>query len=68
MHSRAAAGKLWNDEDFASMKMDEYCKDLKESVDAPPTQVRHVRLWMESWETHVKGPVEDFHLKEHLER
>ncbi len=68
MYNRAAAGKLWNNEDCASMKMDEYFKDLKESVDAPPTQVRHVRLWMESWETHVKGPVEDFDLKEHLER
>jgi hypothetical protein len=67
MQNRAAAGKLWDNNDFASMKMDEYCKDLQESVDAPDTPVRHVRLWMESWETHVNGPHEDVHLKERLE-
>ena len=68
MRNRAAAGKLWDDNDFASMKMDEYCKDLQESVDAEDTQVRHVRLWMESWEKHVNGPNEDVQLKECLER
>ena len=68
MRNRAAAGKLWDDNDFASMKMDEYCKDLQESVDAEDTQVRHVCLWMESWETHVNGPNEDVQLKERLER
>jgi len=26
------AGKLWDDNDFASMKMDEYCKDLEARV------------------------------------
>ena len=30
--------------------------------------MRHVRLWMESWETHVNGPNEDVQLKERLER
>ena len=68
MYNRASAGKLWDDNDFASMKMDEYCKDLQESVDAEPTRVRHVRLWMESWETHANGPNEDVQLKERLER
>ena len=28
----SAAGKLWDDNDFASMKMDEYCKDLEARV------------------------------------
>jgi hypothetical protein len=30
----AAAGKLWKDEDFASMKMDPFCKEIKESLQA----------------------------------
>jgi hypothetical protein len=67
MHNRAAAGKLWDNNDFSSMKMDEYCKDLQESVDAVATPVRHVRIWTESWETHVNGLHEDVHLKERLE-
>jgi len=28
----STAGKLWDDDDFASMKMDEYCKDLEARV------------------------------------
>jgi hypothetical protein len=47
MKNRATAGKLWDDEDFATMKMDEYSKDIRESLKADnitPTLVRHVRL------------------------
>jgi len=32
MTKLAAAGKLWEDEDFASMKMDPFCKEIKESL------------------------------------
>jgi len=49
----SAAGKLGNDTDFASMKMDEYCKDLEAKVgdvDEPMTPTRVVRLWKERWE------------------
>ena len=49
-------------------ELKEYCKDLQESVDAEDKKARHVRLWMESWETHVNGPNEDVQLKERLER
>jgi hypothetical protein len=39
MKNRATAGKLWEDEDFASMKMDEYCKDIRESLEAEAYQI-----------------------------
>ena len=49
----STAGKLCDDNDFASMKMDEYCKDLESrvgDVDEPMTPTRIVRLWQERWE------------------
>ena len=44
MKNRATAGKLWEDKDLITMKMDEYCKDIQESLEAEATciQVRHV--------------------------
>jgi hypothetical protein len=42
MNNRATAGKLWDDDNFASMKMDEYCRDIRESLEAEVTQTRHV--------------------------
>ncbi len=59
--------KLWDDDDFTSMKMDEYCKDIKEYLEAKYTQTRHVRLWKEHRETHINGPNEDAQQKEHLQ-
>jgi len=44
---------LWDDTNFASMKMDEYCKDLEAKVgdvDEPMISTRVVRLWKERWE------------------
>jgi hypothetical protein len=51
MTKLAAAGKLWEDEDFASMKMDPFCKEIKESLQAEQTEkaVRILRLWQERW-------------------
>jgi len=49
----SVAGKLWDDNNFASMKMDEYCKDLEArvgDVDKPMIPMRVVRLWQERWE------------------
>jgi hypothetical protein len=46
----SAAGKLWDDTNFAYMKMDEYCKDLEEKVgdvDKPMIPTRVIRLWKE---------------------
>ena len=28
------AGKLWDDNDFERMKMDQYCKEIKDSLDS----------------------------------
>jgi hypothetical protein len=52
MTKLAVAGKLWEDEDFASMKMDPFCKEIKESLKAEQTdkKVRVLRLWQERWE------------------
>jgi hypothetical protein len=49
MTKLAVAGKLWEDEDFALMKMDPFCKVIKESLQAEQTEkeVRILRLWQE---------------------
>jgi hypothetical protein len=47
----SSAGKLWDDDDFESMKMDEYCKEIRESVDKEEIPVQIVRLWQERWKT-----------------
>jgi len=64
----AAAGKLWEDEDFASMKMDLFCKEIKESLQAEQTQkeVRILRLWQERWELEKIGPNGDSILEARL--
>ncbi len=61
MTKLAAAGKLWEDEDFASMKMDPFCKEIKESLQAEQTEkeVRILRLWQERWELEKIGPNDD---------
>ena len=58
MTKLAAAGKLWEDDDFASMKMDPFCKEIKESLEAEQTEkeVRILRLWQERWELEKIGP------------
>jgi hypothetical protein len=45
----SSAGKLWDDDNFASMKMDEYCKEIRESVHKEEVPVWIVRLWQERW-------------------
>ncbi len=68
MTKLAVAGKLWEDEDFASMKMDPFCKDIKESLQAEQTkkEVRILRLWQERWELEKIGPNGDLILEAHL--
>jgi len=66
----SVAGKLWEDEDFESMKMDEYCREIRDSLNddnsaedtlAPATvaPVRILRLWRETWEKKKIGPKGD---------
>jgi hypothetical protein len=66
INNRATAGKLWDDGDFETMKMDLYCKDIQEDLQAEAIPMRHVRLWRECWEVHVNGPNKDARLKECL--
>ena len=52
----STAGKLWDDEDFESMKMDAFCKEIRDSLDEEVVEeqdeqpVRIFRLWKEKWE------------------
>ena len=48
----SSAGKLWDDKDFASMKMDHYCKEITDSLETNDERepLRIVRLWEETWE------------------
>ena len=48
----SAAGKMWTDEDFECCKMDAFCKDIKDSVEAQKegSSVRNFLAWKETWE------------------
>ena len=48
----SSAGKLWDDSDFASMKMDPYYKEISDLLETNDKEqpVRIVRLWEETWE------------------
>jgi hypothetical protein len=66
MTKLAVAGKLWDDQDFASMKMDTFCKEIKESLQDQQTEppvVRILRLWQEKWELKKIGPNGDLILE-----
>jgi hypothetical protein len=45
----SSAGKLWDDENFSSMKMDPICKKIEESLEKEDNEqpVRVIRLWHE---------------------
>jgi hypothetical protein len=65
------AGKLWDDNDFASMKMDHFCKEIRDSVDNNEQDdeeqpVRILRLWQEKWERKKVGPRGDTILEARL--
>jgi hypothetical protein len=64
----AVAGKLWDNEDFALMKMDLFCKEIKKSLQAEQNEkeVRILRLWQERWELEKIGPNVDSILEARL--
>jgi hypothetical protein len=68
MSKLSAAGMLWEDEDFASMKMDTFCKEIKESLNVEETEqpVRVLRLWQERWELNKVRPQCDLILEARL--
>jgi hypothetical protein len=49
----SSAGKLWEENDFKSLKMDEYCKERWQLLDgADERPARMFRNWQETWENH----------------
>jgi hypothetical protein len=55
---------------FPPTKVNEYCKDIRESLEAEATniEIRHVRNWRERWEIHVDGQREHAKLKDRLQK
>ena len=52
-HKLSSAGKLWEEDDFKTMKMDLYCKDTWQALDVQRTTdvpERMFRCWRERWE------------------
>ena len=46
-----AAGKLWEDKDFDSLKLDNLCKEIVETATALPKEAPRIfRAWEEEWE------------------
>ena len=62
----SSAGKLWEENDFKSLKMDEYCKDMWESLDGEERHWKMFRNWQETWEQKKIGPSGDVMLQEKL--
>jgi hypothetical protein len=54
------AGKLWDDDDFKSMKMDEHFKEIENALEVDKGirkgKIRVVKTWVEGWEKRVLGP------------
>ncbi|KAL3777223.1 hypothetical protein ACHAW5_007656 [Stephanodiscus triporus] len=63
----SSAGKLWEDADFKSLKMDEYCKDMVEALDASARPTKMFRNWQETWERKPVGANGDVLLLERLQ-
>ncbi len=57
------AGKLWDDNDFKSIKMDEHCKVIEDALEVDKGTrrggIRVFKTWVEGWEEKVLGPSGD---------
>ena len=62
----SSVGKLWEDADFKSLKMDEYCKDMVAELDVRARQTKMFRNWQETWERKPLGANGDVLLLERL--
>eukprot|EP00804_Cyclotella_cryptica_P020492 CCRYP_019804-RA/>CCRYP_019804-RA protein AED:0.39 eAED:0.37 QI:0/0/0/1/0/0/3/0/172 len=52
-----SAAKLWNDDNFFSLKLDVHCKKIIETANAfPPKALRIFRAWEKRWEKVPMGP------------
>jgi hypothetical protein len=53
----SSVGKLWEDGDFKTLKMDLYCKDMMEALEIDATQPKKIlRNWQEMKEKKELGP------------
>ena len=57
---------MWEDADFKSLKMDEYCKDMVAELDVRARQTKMFRNWQETWERKPLGANGDVLLLERL--
>ena len=59
----SCADKVWDDNDFKSIKMDEHCKEIEDLVEVDKgiwkRRIRVVKTWVEGWEEKVLGPSGD---------
>lgn len=61
------AGKLWEDEDFQTLKLDFYCGEIVAAAQSlPSAPVRIFRAWEEEWEKVPVGPGGDERLEARL--
>jgi hypothetical protein len=49
----SSAGKLWEENDFKSLKMDRYCKDMWRSLNEDKILRRMIRNWQETWKRRI---------------
>jgi hypothetical protein len=70
----SSVGKLWEDGDFKTLKMDLYCKDMMEALEIDTTQPKKIlRNWQETKEKKRKekkklGPQGDILLRKWLKK
>jgi len=62
----SSAGKLWEENDFKLLKMDEYCKDMWQSLDEDEIPRRMFRNWQEMWKKKKLGASGNVMLHEKL--
>ena len=58
----SSAGKLWSDDNFQGCKMDVFCNEIIDSLEAPQSNDGEVRIfcaWIENWERKNLGPTGD---------
>ena len=61
------AGKLWEDDDFETLKLDFYCEEIVQAaVTLPQAPARIFRAWEEGWEKVTVGPGGDDRLEARL--
>ena len=65
----SSVGKLWEDGDFKTLKMDLYCKDMMEALEIDATQSKKIlQNWQEMKEKKKLGPQEGILLHEWLKK